>query len=721
MFKVRKRNNTLVDYDLSKIVEAASKASHNKEEKNRIEKLIKYHFSEQNIDNLCSYNNTEEISVERLQDMVEQALMMEGLYDVAKNYIIYREKKNNLRFIVDKLKYMDNYSTSNNNPAVLSNTDANANMSQKNVATSEIEVYKDTNRLIQRQRQKENLNKMYPEEGLGKKYIDDLENNIIYTHDEASSPERKYYCKAVTMYPLTEGGTFILDGTRNKAPQHLTSFCDQFVNTVFNLSSQCKGAVGFGEFFNYFDYYCAKDFGPEYHLLSDKLADSEFVASRKTIGEKIDQAFQCIVYNINQAAYGRGQSPFTNFNIFDSYYWHALFDIAQFPDGTKPVWERVDWIQKRFLKWFNDERTKCMLTFPVISFALLNDGNKPLDEEYEDLCADTWVHGGEQFCLTLDNPEAISSCCRLRNNITDNTFSSVNGMTGVQTGSVNVITLNLNRIAQNFVRENSSFKYSNGSKLLLLDYITSILERVYKYHISYKTMLYEHEKNGMFSSCNAGYISLDRLYSTIGVNGFNEMAEFLGFTCSNNEPYKEFCYDICSHIKKQNAIHSTNKFRFNFEFVPAESLGVKNYNRDKADGYWVPEDRFLYNAYFYIADDPNTTIFDKFIMHGGKINDCLDGGQAVHINLEEHLTKDQYKDIIRFNIKNKCSYWTFNVISTECLDCGAIVKRNSLACPKCNSENTRHWTKPVGYIRPIEGFGEGRRQEAERRYRHKLN
>lgn len=714
--QVVKRNGKCVDYSVDKIVKAISSANNGDLKDPLLSRVIK-HFNYDDMVLYCNYKEQENISVEEIQDMVEELLMAEGHFDLAKKYIIYREKHSQSRILKDKIDYMDMYSNnSSSSPAKLSNTDANANMSQRNVATSEIEVYKDINRQIQRLRMKTKLDEMFPDEGLGKTYINDVEHHIIYPHDEASSPEKKYYCKAVTLYPLAENGTSTLDGTQNSAPKNLNSFCGQFVNTIFNLSSQCKGAVGVGEFFNYFDYYCTKDFGPKYHLLSDNYADSEIIVNRKTIGEKIDQAFQQIVYNINQTSYGRGQSPFTNFNVFDSFYWKSLFEHAQFPDGTKPIWERVDWLQRRFMKWLNKERTKVMLTFPVVSVALLNDGNKVLDESYEDFVAEQWSEGDSFFCLTLDNPEAISSCCRLRNNITENTFSSINGLTGVQTGSCNVITLNLNRIIQDFVRSNKNFKYTKSSKELLLNYLGNILERVYRYHIAYKTMLYEHESKGMFSSCNAGYISIQKLYSTIGINGFNEAAEFLGFECTNNDAYKSFCVDICGFIDEQNKLHSTKKFTYNLEFVPAESLGVKNYNWDKEDGYVVNEFRHLYNAYFYLADDENTTVYDKFIMHGGKLSDVLSGGQAVHVNLEDHLTKDQYKNHIRFNVKNKCSYWTYNIVNTECLDCHHIEKLPHSVCPKCGSSNLQHWTRPVGFIRPIEMFGEGRLQEANERY-----
>lgn len=163
----------------------------------------------------------------------------------------------------------------------------------------------------------------------------------------------------------------------------------------------------------------------------------------------------------------------------------------------------------------------------------------------------------------------------------------------------------------------------------LKEYLINILERVYKYHIAYKTMLYEWESKGMYTSSNGGYIQIKDLFSTVGINGLNEAAEFLGLTVSNNSDYIGFLQLILGTIKEQNAIHSIrdNKkpFLFNSEVVPAEGLGVKNYNWDKEDGYWVPEGRNLYNSYFYNAHD-NTSVLDKFILHGRQTYQFTDGG-----------------------------------------------------------------------------------------------
>ena len=676
-----------------------------------------------------SLNRNKEQSVEDIQDEVEQFLTINAdWWHVGKAYMLYREQHKQARLISDKLKYIHKYTESEDTATNLSNTDDNANSNRKNVASAESEVYKDINRLIQRGEMKQllaEINSPYRDQ-----YIKDLEHHIIYQHDEASSPVLKPYCSAYTLYPLLVDGTNTIDGTKNHAPRHLSSFCGQFQNLVFLLSALKKGAGAYGEFFNFFSYFCEKEWGENYWQKSDMVTSGASLEYR-TIGDIIDQYFQSVTHYINQPAQNRGyQSPFTNFNVFDSYYWHTMFDDFTFPDGTKPHWEAVNWLQKRYMKWLNEERTKTLLTFPVMTICLLTDGKDVLDEEYKDFVTTQWAEGDSFFVYLSENADSISSCCRLRNEITENTFSSTTGLTGVQTGSCNVMTLNLNRIVQDWVKEDMSVfesymedgKFKQGwfdinnewNKETLEWYLKHILDRVYDYQKAYKTGLYKMDAQGMFPQTKAGYISFDKLYCTIGVNGLNEAARFLGFTVSNNKDYMDFASWILGIIKDYNKQHSEKKFMFNLELVPAESLGVKNYNWDKAEKYWVPEDENLYNSYIYDAHD-DTSILDKIAMQGGQIAKSIDGGQASHLNLQDNLDKEQYTKLLEYAVQVGNSYITFNVPQTQCDSCGFIAKHPFDTCPHCGSNKVTQWTRIIGYLRPIKAWSKARQKEGSNR------
>ena len=393
-----------------------------------------------------------------------------------------------------------------------------------------------------------------------------------------------------------------------------------------------------------------------------------------------------------------------------------MFDDFYFPDGTQPNWDAVNWLQKRYMKWLNEERTKTLLTFPVITVCCLTDDNDVLDKEYKDFITTQWAEGDSFFVYLSKNADSISSCCRLRNEVTDNTFSSTTGLTGVQTGSCNVMTLNLNRIIQDCDRS-YGIKQHGGwrdNTSFIKDYLEAILDRVYDYQKAYKTGLYNMDKQGMFPQTKAGYINFDKLYCTIGVNGLNEAARFLGLTVSNNKNYMDFASWILNVIKQYNKKNSEKKFKFNLELVPAESLGVKNYNWDKEDGYWVPNDENLYNSYIYDAHD-DTSVLDKIAMQGGKIAKSIDGGQASHINLEDNLDKEQYTKLLEYTVQVGNSFITFNIPQTQCDDCGFIAKHPFKKCPKCSSVNVTPWTRIVGYLRPIKAWSKARQLEGLKR------
>lgn len=712
--QVVKRDGSIEEFNVDKIISAVEKAF-----KSCNKKMPQYLY-----DMLGALFGTLEgdtIGIEEIQNKVEDVLMNDKHFDVAKRYIIYRKQHKQARFIRERIDYMNEYSQSNENAATSSETDANANVTMKNVANLEGEVYKTTNRVIQRQRIKDKLNEMYPE--VAKKYEEDLNSHVIYTHDEAITPVLKQYCMAVSLYPLMMEGVGNIDGITPTPPNDLQSFSGQVTNLIFLLSSQCKGAVAVGEYFIALNYYIVQEFGPNWYEKLDVVTTTYHCSKQRTVRDAIYKAFKQFIYGVNQPAGNRSyQSPFTNVSYYDHTYFDSLFGEFYYPDGTKPQWEAVDCLQRLFMKFFNKLRTKQILTFPVETMAMVYDPktNDIIDKDYKDFTAEMYAEGHSFFTYISDSADSLASCCRLRNELAENTFNPTSGLTGVMTGSCNVITLNINRIVQDCdkaygLKRNGGWKENTS---FLRDYLVDILQRVYKYHIAFKTMLYDLEDKGMFAASNGGYIHISKLYSTIGINGLNEAARFLGMTVGNNKEYIEFLQLVLGTIKEQNKIHSIHDanrpFLFNSEVVPAEGLGGKNYNWDKEDGYWVPEDENLYNSYFYDAHD-DTSVLDKFILHGRQTYQYTDGGSAAHINLEDHLSKEQYLKLIDFAIANGTNYFTFNIPNSKCDDCGYITKHPITECPKCHSKNITQYTRVIGYLRPIKSFGKDRQIEASHR------
>lgn len=581
--------------------------------------------------------------------------------------------------INQKIDFIDKYIKAGN-AASASSVDANANVTSKNIATMEAEINKDINIQINRELVRRKIATLFDEE-TASEYIRQIENHEIYVHDETSL---KPYCVSISMYPFLLDGLLKIGG-ESKAPKHLESFCGEFVNLVFAVSSQFAGALATVEFLLYFDHFAAKDYGEDY---------------LETHTKAVENHLQHVVYAINQPAAARGyQSVFWNISLYDKPYFDSMFGEFVFPDMTRPDWERFSRFQKFFMKWFNKERTKAVLTFPVVTAAMLTDGTKPVDSTFAEMCAEELSEGNSFFVYQSESADSLASCCRLRNEISDNTFSYSLGAGGVATGSINVITLNINRLIQQ-------------KKDLQKE-----VQKIHKYQVAFRKLVEEYKEAGLLPVYDAGFISLDKQFLTIGINGMVEAAEYLGIEASNNDIYKNF---VSHHLK---IIYDENKkakqlygYMFNTEFVPAENLGVKNASWDQKDGLFSPRD--CYNSYFYPVEDERINVLDKIILHGKEIIQYLDGGSALHLNLEETPSKEGFIKLLNATALSGCNYFCFNIRITICNECNHIDKRTLYECSKCHSSNIDHATRVIGYLKRVSCFSNARQKEHQLRHYH---
>lgn len=637
------------------------------------------------------------ISVEEIQNQVEVALMAERYYTVAKNYMIYRYRHTKDRETLEKLDFLINYCSATN-AATGSKYDANANVEKKNIATLIGELPKSNYIRLNRRMLCDRIEKMYGKE-LADKYITLLKQHFIYKNDETSLAN---YCASITMYPWLLEGTKPIGGNAT-APTNLKSFCGGFINMVFMVSSMLSGACATPEFLMYMNYFIEQEYGEDYYLRADEVVDLS--KKRRTIDKVITDCFQQVVYSINQPSGARNfQSVFWNISYYDRYYFQSIFGEFRFPNGDRPHWESLNWLQQRFMRWFNAERTRAVLTFPVETMALLSENGDVKDKEYADFTAQMYAEGHSFFTYLSDNADSLASCCRLRNEITDNGFSYTLGAGGVSTGSKSVLTINLNRTIQYAVRNNIPY----------LQYIEELVDLMHKVQLAYNENLKHLQQQGMLPLFDSGFINLSRQYLTIGVNGMVEAAEFLGIPINVNPQYETFVQAILGTIERLNKTYRSKEILFNCEMIPAENVGVKHAKWDREDGYVVPRD--CYNSYFYIVEDQTLNVFDKFRLHGRKYVEHLTGGSALHCNLEEHLSQPQYRNLLRVAAQEGTNYFTFNIPNTLCNDCGHIDKRYLHQCPVCGSQNVDYLTRIIGYLKRISNFSEPRQQEAARRY-----
>lgn len=712
--KVQKRDGSKERFNYNKIykaVRAAFKAcGKDLDSDSRFLDLLNKTFTEDNP--RTDSGKLIPLTVETIQDRIQNLLYDNNYRDVYDAYIIYRYKHKMTReYVLSQKKFIEKYMKSDNNANAT--VDDNSNVSSKNVGTLNCEIHKTYNIETSRGMIMEKLKELYPDFD-HKQYVRDLENHIIYKHDESSFAGIVPYCVSVSMYPFLTSGIKNLGGLSAK-PKNLDSFCGIYINMIFAISGQFAGAVATSEFFVYFDYFARKEWGDDYYLRLDELD------GKRTIQSHIHQYFQQVVYSINQPSAARGmQSAFVNFSYFDKAFFDGMFSNFYFPDGTQSPWDSVSWLQRDFMQWFNEERLKSVMTFPVESFALVYKDGEFLDQDSADFVAAEYSRGHSFFTYISDSVDSLSSCCRLRNAVQTKEFNFTNGNIGLETGSKSVITLNLNRIIQQFI--SSSFEGENvwkelpNTKELFKNRLQDILSRVYKYHTAYNECLWDVYNAGLLPVYKAGFIDLNKQYLTIGLNGLNEAAEYLGMRISDNEEYEKFCQFIFSTIKQYNTEHSGiyngHKLSFNTECVPAESLAAKNYNWDKNDGYWVPQGRNLYASYIFLPSDTSLNIFEKIRMHGKRfIGDYLDGGSAAHLNLSEHLSKEQYWALLNYAAQEGCSYLTFNIPNSECAECGFITKTPIKKCPKCGSEHMYHYDRIIGYLTRIDKWSEARQIE----------
>ena len=641
------------------------------------------------------------MSVEDMQNQVERALMAEGHYQVAKAFMLYRKRHETDRETAEKQRFLINYSNAAN-PATGSKYDANANVENKNVATLIGELPKQGFIRLNRRMLTDRIKEMYGKE-TADRYIYLLKNHFIYKNDETSLAN---YCASITMYPWLLDGTKSIGGN-SKAPSNLKSFCGGFINMVFIVSSMLSGACATPEFLMYMSYFIAQEYGDDYYLRADEVVDLS--KRQRTIDKVITDCFEQIVYSINQPTGARNfQSVFWNISYYDHFYFESIFGEFRFPDGSRPSWPALDWLQRRFMRWFNQERTRAVLTFPVETMALLSKDGDAMDKDYADFTAEMYAEGHSFFTYMSDNADSLASCCRLRNEIQDNGFSYTLGAGGVSTGSKSVLTVNLNRCVQQATREGRHY----------VEYLDGIVDLMHKVQMAYNENLKDMQAKGLLPLFDSGYINLRRQYLTIGVNGMVEAAESLGITISDNEEYERFVNDILSLIEDYNRRYRSKELLFNCEMIPAENVGVKHARWDREDGYFVP--RACYNSYFYIVEDTHTDLIEKFRLHGRRYISHLTGGSALHMNLDEHLTQPQYRQLLRVAAQEGCNYFTFNIPNTLCRDCGHITKQHLQECPHCHSHNLDYLTRIIGYLKRVSNFSLDRQHEAARRHYQRL-
>ena len=445
--EVRKSDNSVEEYSVEKIRRGV-KSAFETVGKKCDDVIVDFVLHEMRV-----YDN---ITTAEIRKQIEHVLM-DIDKDAAHAYIETYDKITAENVAIAKKQDFITQYLSASNAATGSKFDSNANVEHKNIVTMGNELHKYDNIRQNRRMLYERIKMLYNKK-TAKQYIKDLESHVLYKHDETAIPGMPY-CVAITMYPFLTDGLTKLGGI-STAPTDLKSFCGEFINLVFSIASHFAGAVATPEFLMYMDYFIRKDYGENYLERLNEVVDG--TVKQRTLEKVIENHFQQVVHSMNMPSGNRGyQTVFWNVGYFDKPYFDGVFGDFRFPDGTAPKWETLSWLQKKFMKWFNKERERYVLTFPVETMAMLTDGHDLVDKDYADFTAEMWSEGHSFFCYLSDSPDSLSSCCRLRNSIKDmedeehnhNTHQFSMGTASVATGSKSVMTINLNRVIQDAVKE----------------------------------------------------------------------------------------------------------------------------------------------------------------------------------------------------------------------------------------------------------------------------
>ena len=398
--EVRKSNGRTENYSTRKLITIIKK----------VYKSAGIELEENTVDEIInSLNVFDGVPCSSIRKQLEDLFLQrnEKLYY---SYKRVKDRKDAVKdFVATKTEFINNYKRSSN--TANATIDDNSNVANKNIAVLNAEIHKPDNIQISRGMMMQKLKELFPDFD-EKQYLKDLEQHIIYKHDESSfagaiSP----YCCSISLYPFITGGIRGIGGL-SAAPKNLDSFCGMYVNMLFAVASQFAGAVAVSEFLVFFTWYCKKEWGEDFWKNPETIISINS-SREKTIRSQIHQYWQQIIYSLNQPASARGnQSIFYNQSYFDKPFFEGMFQNFYFPDGTQPDWESLDWIQREFMVWFNKERLRTMLTFPVESFALIYKDGEFVDKDSAKFVAEEYSRGHSFFTYISDSVDSLSSCCR---------------------------------------------------------------------------------------------------------------------------------------------------------------------------------------------------------------------------------------------------------------------------------------------------------------------
>lgn len=570
--------------------------------------------------------------------------------------------------------------------------DANANASNKDIRSLMSEKGKSNDKLIAFNKIFYEIKKKY---GLktAKEWLETEYNGGFYLHD-ASTSTYYAYCYAYDLFRLATEGLFFLKNYNNKPPKHLTTFIDDVIEYISYMSNRSSGAVGIPNVLIWTYYFWKKD------------CESDYIIKNKDY--YIRQCFQKLIYRLNQPFMRIDQSAFVNVSIFDRNYIEALFGGITYPDRTFVI-DYIDELiehQKVFMEVVSDIRHENLFTFPVLTYALLFQNEKFVDEEFARWCSDHNFTWNDSNFFNSQNVNTLSNCCRLLSDTSklDAFINSIGG-TALSIGSVKVNTINLMRIALETnspsIDEKKYFNLLKKRTILCcktLDRIRYIIKR--------------NIEKGLLPNYQEGAMELAKQYCTIGILGLYEVIEYFGYINIDEFGYKSYTdkgidfaskiFDIINEVKD----NFTDEYSLNIESVPAERAAIILCQKDNM--LYGKNDKFIYSNQ-WIPLSEKCTIKEKIRLSSILDKKCS-GGAIAHINIENNFpNKEVAWDMLNYIARNGVIYFAFNSKINECKNHHGFVGTN--ICPECGEGVYDTYQRIIGYLAPTRSYSKDRFKE----------
>ena len=680
MYRVTKRDGALVDFNLSKISAAMTKAFD----------ACKRQYTPDIIDFLALKVTAdfepkiqdEKISVESIQDSVESVLIKAGYDDVAKAYILYRKQREKIRnlssTVLDYKDVVDNYLKINDwrvkENSTVTYSVGGLILSNSGAVTANYW-----------------LSEVYDEE-----IANAHRNADIHIHDLSMLTG---YCAGWSLKQLIQEGLGGVVGKITSSPAgHLSTLCNQMVNFLGIMQNEWAGAQAFSSFDTYL---------------------APFVKVDNLTYKEVKQCIQSFIYGVNTPSRWGTQSPFTNITLD----WTVPADLAELNAIVggkemdfkyKDCKKEMDMVNKAFIELMVEgDANGRGFQYPIPTYSITRDFDWSETENNKLLFEMTAKYGTPYFSNYINSDmepsDVRSMCCRLRLDLRELRKKSGGFFgSGESTGSVGVVTINMPRIA--YLSKDEKEFYER------LDHMMDLSARSLKVKRTVITKLLE---AGLYPYTKRYLGTFNNHFSTIGLVGMNEACRNAAWIREDltHEKAQQFTKDVLNHMRERLSDYQVEYGDlYNLEATPAESTAfrlakhdLKRYP-DIITAAKTKEETPYYTNSSHLPVGYTDDIFSALDIQD-ELQTLYTSGTVFHAFLGEKLPDwKAAANLVRKIAENyKLPYYTMSPTYSVCKNHGYLAGEQ-FTCPHCG-QPTEVYSRITGYYRPVQNWNDGKTQE----------